>query len=78
MLTESTTPFVFVEKLDCLLHQFVRLFYYRLELLNSRELFDVNNIIDNVGHADNKLDYFFVTRVFNIQDLVVHQYMLAY
>ena len=73
MLTESTTLFVFVDELDRLLHQIVCLSYHRFELRNSGELFDVNDIIDYVGHADDELDYFLVTRVIDIQDLLEYQ-----
>ena len=78
MLTESTTLFVFVDELDRLLHQIVCLSYHRFELRNSGELFDVNDIIDYVGHADDELDYFLVTRVLDVQDLLAYQSALVY
>ena len=73
MLTESTTLFVFVEELDRLLHEIICLSYHRFKLRNGCELFDVNDITDYIGHADDELDYFLVTCVLDIQDLLVRQ-----
>ena len=72
-LTESTAFFVFTEKIDGLPHEIVRLSYHRLELSHSRELLNVDDVIYYVGHADNELDYFFVSCVLNVQDLLASQ-----
>ena len=78
MLTESTTLYVFVDEFDRLLHQFVCLPYHRFELRDGCKLFHVDDIIDYVGHVDDKLHYFFVTRILDVQDLLAHQSALMY
>ena len=78
MLTESTTLFVFVDELDRLLHQIVCLSYHCFELCNSRKLFDIDDVINYVRHTDYEFDYFLVTRVLDVQDLLAYQSALVY
>ena len=74
-LTENTAFFVFTDKIDGPPHEIVRLSYHRLELSHSRELFNVGDVVYYVRHADNELDYFFISCVLNVQDLLAHQLM---